>query len=357
MQEHFVVVIIFLTLFSFVLSMFWTPLLTHFLYKYKCWKKTVRTVAVDGRDASVTASFEKQNVNTPRMGGLLVWVTTLFIALLFFGLSFVFPSLENFNFMSRSQTWIPLFTLFTASLLGFVDDIYTIREGSGGESKNKGGGIRFRHRIALVSLIGLIAGSWMYAKLGWNTLHIPLYGDLVIGILFIPLFVFVLDVFFAGSVVDGIDGLSGGILSIIFSSFTVLAFVRGQYELAVFCGVVFGALLTFLWFNIPPARFYLGETGIMGLTVTLAVVAFFLDVVILLPLFAFIIVLEVVTNIMQLVSKRLRHGKKIFLAAPIHHHFQALGWPSHKVTMRFWLISAVMAMAGFVIALIDIRIL
>lgn len=349
--------ILFLTTLSFVVSMFWAPLLIHYLYKYKCWKKKIRTVACDGYGAPITAKIiERTNVRTPRMGGLLIWVTTIGFAFLFFFLSRLSDNvfLQNLNFLSRSQTWIPLFTLLAGAIIGLVDDLLSIR--GVGESSEKGGGIRYRHRLLLVSIVGLIGGLWMYVKLGWHTLNIPFFGDLDIGFLFIPLFILVLDVFFTGSNVDGVDGLSGGILGIVFSSFSILAFVRGQYDLAAFCAVVLGSILTFLWFNIPPARFYLGETGIISLITTLAVVAFFTDAVLLLPLFAFIILLEVVTTFLQLASKYFRRGKKIFLATPIHHHFQAKGWPDYKVTMRFWLISAVTAMMGLVIALFDLKI-
>jgi phospho-N-acetylmuramoyl-pentapeptide-transferase len=335
--------------------MAWTPLLTRYLYKHKCWKKKIRTVAVDGRPATVIAKIQEGEViHTPRMGGLLIWVTTTVLVFLFYGLSGISdtPYLQNFNFLSRSQTWIPVFTLFAASVIGLVDDIFAIQ--GVGESDPKGGGIRVRHRLLRVSLVGLVGALWMYFKLDWHTLHVPFWGDLDIGFLFIPLFILVMDIFFMGSVVDGIDGLSGGILAIVFATFSLLSFVRGQYDLAAFCAVIVGATITFLWFNIPPARFYLSETGIIGLGATLAVVSFFNDSVLLLPLFAIIIVLEVATNVLQLASKKLRNGKKIFLAAPIHHHFQAKGWPSYKVTMRFWLISALGAMVGLIIAILDV---
>jgi phospho-N-acetylmuramoyl-pentapeptide-transferase len=349
------IIILTLSTLSFLVSMAWTPLLSKYLYKYKCWRKKIKTIAVDGAPAILTARIEeKTDIRTPRMGGLLIWVTTAFLALVFFLLN-RFVGVGGFDFVSRSQTWIPLFTLVSGSIIGFIDDWYAISEDS--ESISKGGGIRFRHRLALVSLVGLIGGSWLYFKLGWNSIHIPLNGELFLGALFIPLFILVVDTLFIGSVIDGIDGLSGGILSIIFGVFSVLSFARGQYELAAFCSVIFGSLLTFLWYNIPPARFYMGETGMIGLTTTLAVVAFFTDSVFLLPLTASVIVAEVATDFLQLASKRLRHGKKIWLAAPIHHHFQAKGWPSPKVTMRFWLISGVTAMIGLVIALIDLRLI
>ncbi len=351
---HLIQILLLSTL-SFAIAMAWTPFLTHYLYQYKCWKKKIRTVTVDGRAAEITAKIEETtNVHTPRMGGLLIWVTTFFVTMTVFFLSSItsFPWLQDLNFFTRSQTWIPLFTLIMGSLIGLGDDLFTIYQH--GESAEKGAGIRFRHRLFLVSLVGLIGGVWLYSKLGWNSIHIPFDQDIIIGWLFVPLFILVVDFFFLGTNIDGIDGLSGGMFAILLATFSVLAYARGQYDLASFCGVVFGATLAFLWFNIPPARFYMGETGMIGLTTTLAVVAFFTDSVLLLPVIAFMIFLYVVTTFLQLASKYLRHGKKIFLAAPIHHHFQALGWPSYKVTMRFWLISAVTAIFGLIFALVDV---
>ena len=158
-------------------------------------------------------------------------------------------------------------------------------------------------------------------------------------------------VLFSSSVVDGIDGLAGGVFAAAFAAYGGIAFFRGQVDLAAFCAVILGSLLAFLWFNIPPARFYMGESGTLGLTTTLAVVAFLTDSVAVLPIIGFVLVIEVASNIIQFASKRFR-GKKVFLIAPIHHHFEALGWPPYKVTMRFWVISMVTAMVGIAVALI-----
>ena len=130
-----------------------------------------------------------------------------------------------------------------------------------------------------------------------------------------------------------------------------IAFFQQQIDLAAFLGVIGGALLAFLWYNIPPARFYLSETGMLGLTVLITVVAFLTKAVIVLPIIAFPLVVTAGSDIIQVASKRLR-GKKVFLAAPIHHHFEAKGWPHYKVTMRFWVVSVVTAVMGMVIHLI-----
>ena len=157
--------------------------------------------------------------------------------------------------------------------------------------------------------------------------------------------------------IDGIDGLAGGIFSTAFMAYAGIAFFQNQINLAAFSATLTGAILAFLWFNIPPARFWMTETGTMGLTLTLAVIAFMTDTsgngygVAALPVIAFPLVVTVLSNIIQVASKKLR-GKKVFRIAPLHHHFEAIGWPSYKVTMRYWIISIVCAILGMTIALI-----
>jgi len=358
MDNFTLIKILFLTSLSFIVAFAWAPILTHYLYKYKIWKKEVRTVTIDNRPAPIFSKLHKhKEVGTPRMGGLLIWVTTLFVALLFFVLSRIYQTdiTHGLNFLTRSQTWLPLFTLVAASFIGLVDDLLVACAFGRrrGESKKKGGGIRFRHRLFLVTIIGLIGGWWFFSKLEWDFIHIPFIGDFGVGFLFIPFFVLVMLALFGSCVMDGLDGLSGGVFSIIFGAYTILCLTRGQFELATLCGVIAGSTLAFLWFNIPPARFYMSETGILGLTTTVAVVAFFTNTVFLLPLFCFIPFITVLSDIIQLTSKKLRNGKKVFLAAPIHHHFEAMGWPAYKVTMRFWVVSSVTAVLGVALAILD----
>jgi phospho-N-acetylmuramoyl-pentapeptide-transferase len=255
--------------------------------------------------------------------------------------------LEKLNFLTRSQTWLPLFALISASLLGLVDDIAQVI----GKGKYIGGGLSLKKRLLLVALIGLVGGWWFYFKLGWNTLHIPGFGDIYIGIWYLPLFVLVMMATYSGGVIDGLDGLAGGTFASIFAAFSAIAFYRGQIDLAAFCIVIVGAILAFLWFNIPPARFYMGETGILGLCATLTVVAFLTDSVLVLPIIGFLLVVESASVILQLLSKKFRK-KKLFLAAPLHHHFEAKGWPHYKITMRFWIVGVVMAIIGVAIRLL-----
>ena len=331
-------------------AIFWCPLLTNFLYKNKLWKKSARQKAISGEDATVFNNLHKEKeVGTPRMGGLLIWITVVFIAFLFFILSIVFPKswVAQFNFLSRSETWLPIFTLIIASFVGLIDDILVVK----GWGKYIGGGISFKKRLLIVVLIGLIGSIWFYQKLGWDTVFIPFVGDVSIGLWYIPLFILITVACWSGGIIDGLDGLAGGTFASIFGAFTIVSFSMGKIDLAAFCAVISGTLFAFLWYNIPPARFYMGETGILGLTTVLAVIAFLTDSVYVLPVIAGLLVIEVLSVIIQLLSKKFRK-KKVFLSTPIHHHFEALGWPSYKVTMRAWIIGVVLAFIGVALRLL-----
>lgn len=335
---------------SFFIAVALTPLLTHFLYKYKLWRKEARTMAPDGSPTPIFQELHKvREVSAPRMGGVLIWFTTLFVAALFLILAAAtdISIFDKFNFVSRNQTWLPLFTLLAASLIGLFDDVLQVfRRGS-----YVAGGLTFRVRVGMVFIIALIGAYWFYFRLDERFLFVPGVGEVFIGLWFIPLFVLVMLAAFSTSVIDGLDGLAGGVFASIFAAYGGIAFFQNQIDLAAFSAVLLGSLLAFLWFNIPPARFYMGETGILGLTTTLTVVAFLTDSVIVLPIIAIVPAFVALSVIIQLLSKRFR-GKKVFLIAPIHHHFEALGWPHYKVTMRFWVISFVFAIIGMVIAFI-----
>ena len=334
---------------SFVLAFWLTPILTHFLYKYKLWRKEIRTKSIDNKELFFFKKFHSEKeVHVPRFGGLLIWTSVLILTLLFFLLSKIdIWWFEKLNFLSRSQTWLPLFALIAASLVGLLDDVLQVLK----KGKYIGGGLGLKYRLTLVTLIGLIGAYWFYYKLGYSTIHIPGNGDFFIGIWYIPLFVLIMLATYSGGVIDGLDGLAGGAFAVIFAAFSGIALFNGQVDLAAFCAVIAGAILAFLWFNIPPARFYMGETGMLGLCCALTVVAFLTDSILVLPIIGFLLVIESGSVIIQLLSKKFRK-KKVFLASPIHHHFEAKGWPHSKITMRFWVIGVVMAIIGLAIRLL-----
>ena len=348
---------------GFLFALVLTPKLINILYTHKLWRKSVRQEAMGGGGLPIFKKFHQEGeIKTPRFGGILIWAIPPFLALLFFLLAKTGnPFLENLNFLSRSQTWLPLATLIMASGVGFLDDIVQVIVSPQNAflrsiwtkiGKYTAGGLSLKLRFSLVFLIGATGAWWFFAKLGIDTIFIPGFGDVFLGFFMIPFFILVMLATYSGGVIDGIDGLSGGTFASIFTAYGLIAFAQGQIDLATFCFAIVGAILAFLWFNIPPARFYMGETGIMGLTATLTVVAFLTDSVAVLPIIAILLVAESASVIIQVGSKKLRHGKKVFLAAPIHHHFEGMGWPSVKVTMRFWIIGIVAAFIGVAIRLL-----
>ena len=336
---------------AFFLGLFLTPVATHFFYKYKMWKKYSRSAAV------VNADFQKINggkdeLKTPRVGGIIIWVSVLIVSLIFYFIAIIFSSenAEKMNFLSRNQTLIPLFTLVIGSLIGLWDDLIQIY-GTGRFARDDKSWRKWK--VVLVTLISLLIGVWFYYKLGMVAVHIPFVGEMYLGILIIPFFIVVALATFSGGVIDGIDGLSGGVLASIFAAYSAIAYANNQINIAAFSAVITGAILAFLWYNIPPARFYMGETGIMGLTITLATLAFLTDSVFILPIVALPLVLTSLSVILQIGSKKIRGGKRLFRLAPLHHHFEAIGWSSYKVTMRFWILSVVFAIIGIILAVIS----
>ncbi|MDP3900111.1 MAG: phospho-N-acetylmuramoyl-pentapeptide-transferase [bacterium] len=344
-MEVFVIVkILFLTTLSAIIAVAWTPLLTHFLYKYKLGKSI--------RSEGLTPVFNKLHIHktgTPTMGGLIIWVTVLILILGFYYASLIFTSdfFAQMNFLSQRQTLLPLGALVATALVGLFDDILDVRS-------HGRGGLNIKHRLLIYTLIALAGALWFFFKLDWTVIQIPFYGFVDIGSWSILLFIFVIvGTAFSVNEIDGLDGLSGGTLLTAFGAYGAIAFFNGKFDLAALCGVIIGALIAFLWFNIKPARFYMGDTGAMSLGVTLGMIAILTNQIFLLPMIGFLFVVESFSVIIQVVSKKFRNGKKIFLSAPIHHHLEALGWPEYKIVMRFWLISGVTAAIGLIIFLID----
>jgi phospho-N-acetylmuramoyl-pentapeptide-transferase len=242
---------------------------------------------------------------------------------------------------------LPLFALVASGIIGAIDDLLNVR----GIGPNRCG-LAFRYKFFLYLIIAALGAWWFYFKLGWDVFHVPGLGDIFLGWWYIPLFIAVI-IFMAFSVnqTDGLDGLAGGTLAIAYSAYGFIALADGKVALAAFCGTIVGALLAFLWFNVYPARFFMGDTGSMALGATLGIIAFLTNQVAVLPIIGFVFFLEALSTMIQLFSKKFFH-KKVFLSAPIHHHLEALGWPETKVTMRFWIIAAAMSVIGLMIALI-----
>lgn len=346
MLEFYLIKVLFFTTIAFILAASLTPLVTHFLYKYKLGKK-IR----NNGETPIFSQLHAAKEGTPTMGGILIWGTLLALILFFSLLANLFPDsiFEHLNFLTRSETLLPLGALIIAAMIGLFDDWLDVR----GKGVLGGGGLKLRHRLFIFILIAIVGALWFYFKLDWTVFHIPFFGNFEIGAWYIPLFIFIIvATSFSVNETDGLDGLAGGTLLAAFLSFAVIAFAQGRYDLATFCGVLIGALVAFLWFNIPPARFYMGDTGSMSLGVTLGIIAMLTNSALLLIPIGIIFVGESLSVLIQIFSKRV-FKKKVFLSAPIHHHFQAVGWTEAKVVMRFWIIAAIGAVIGLMIFLLD----
>ncbi len=342
---------------AFCVGIFITPAITSFLYKKEMWKKKSGKIAPDGRATPIFNELHKnKEVGTPKMGGVVIWLSALITILGIWILAKFFPgqTVSKLVFLSRGQTWIPLATLLLGAFIGLIDDYMDVK----GNGDHIAGGLSLKKRLLVVGAIGLLCASWFYFKLEVSAIGLPFGGSLSLGIFFIPFFMAIMLAVYSSGVIDGLDGLAGGIFATIFSAYAVIAYNQQQINLSAFCMLIVGSILAFLWFNIPPARYYMSETGSMALTITLAVVAFMTDSlgggygVLVLPIIALPLVITSLSVILQLLSKKIRNGKKIFKVAPIHHHFEAIGWPASKVVMRFWIIGVICAISGVVLALL-----
>ncbi len=328
-----------------------TPVITHYLYKYRVWKKRPGKTALDGSEAVEFNKIDRgREGHVPRMGGIVIWASVFLATGVLFMCSRLFPGsiFGKLDFLSRDQTWIPLSTLLVGGVVGFINDLLDVRE----EAR----GIPLNIRLFVVTALSGAIGWWFYAKLGVSAIGIPFFGSVPTDGLIVPLFILVSLVLYASGVIDGIDGLSGGVFASVFSAFAIIAFSQNQINLAAFCAAMTGGLLAFLWFNIPPARFWMTETGTMGITLTIATVAFLANLkgegrgIAALPIVGALLFATVASNILQVTWKRL-FRRKLFKIAPLHHHFESIGWPGYKVTMRYWVLSIIFAFSGVLVAL------
>jgi len=352
---------------TFLIGILITPALTDVFYKYKLWKKVARKDNKIDDDAPVnkfgvrpddiSAEFQKINnhheeIKTPRVGGIVIWLSIVLCAGILFLLAEFFPNVatQKINFVSKNQTLLPFIALILGAIWGLADDLMCSFIIKGKFANGFPGSLMF----SFVGTVGLLFGAWFFLKLEISSVYIPLLNTtLELGWLFIPFFILVTLGVFSSGVIDGIDGLAGGVMATVFASYATIAFFQNQIDIAAFSAVVAGAILAFLWFNIPPARFYMGETGMLALTLTLTVIAFLTDQVLLLPIIGFPLFFTSLSSFLQIISKKLYGPNgRIFRVAPVHHHFEAIGWSRAKITMRYWIISVVFAISGIVIALL-----
>lgn len=322
-----------LSVVAFVVAMALTPVYTDLAYRYKFWKKQ-RVTSTTGEKLLVFVKLheEKFKRNIPTMAGV-IGVLAIIIVTLFINLD-------------RAQTWLPLAALIGGGIVGLIDDVINIRGQGTGVA-----GLRSSVKFLMITALGLVLGWWFFQNIGVDAIHIPFVGDLALGWAIIPVFAFaVVATGNAVNISDGLDGLAGGLLAASFGAFGLIALLQGQFMLAGFCFTVVGALLAYLWFNIYPARFFMGDVGSFAFGTSLGVVAMMTNTFFLIPVIGILFVVEAGSSAIQIFSKRV-FKRKVFISAPIHHHLEAKGWPETKVTMRFWVIGAVAAFIGVVMAL------
>jgi phospho-N-acetylmuramoyl-pentapeptide-transferase len=324
---------------GFVVSMLLTPIYTKIAYRKRWWKQ-IRENAVTGEKAPIFHRLHaaKHKRNIPTMGGLIIVITVAVITLVL-------------N-LDRNQTWLPLLSFVLFGALGLVDDVSNVFFLADGR-----GGLKPRTQLVLLILLAAVSASWFYFKLGYHLIHIPAVGNFSIGWLYIPLIIgVVVSTAKAVSVTDGLDGLAGGLLTTAFGAYTVIAYFQHSYGIAGFCATIVGVMMTYTWFNIYPARFFMGQTGSTALGAVLGLIAVLTNAVVVLPIIGGVFVIEAGSSTLQIFSKKFLH-RKIFLSAPIHHHFEAIGWPETKVTMRLWVVGQALGVVGLVLGLLGNHIL
>ena len=319
---------------AFLLSMVLTPLYTTFAYKHKLWKRQ-KTVDVTGKKLTVMNKLHADKIKRhfPTMAGVIFLISVPVVTILS-------------GCLDRGETWLVLAAYVGGGLIGFIDDSINLF------GKNAAAGLRAPVKFAMITILGAFLGWFFAVKLGWTSIQIPYVGAFDIGIpAMIALFTFaVVATGNAVNISDGMDGLAGGLAMLAYGSYGIIALLQEQWYLAGFCFIVLGALLSYIWFNVYPARFMMGDTGSFALGAGLGVVAMMTNSFLLLPIIGALFVIEAGSSLIQIVAKKLFH-KKLFISAPLHHHLQAKGWEESKITMRFWVIGGVLAMLGVFLAM------
>ena len=335
------------TALTFILTLLLTPVYLKVAKRFKLGKQ-IRVDALSGEKAAFFNEMHAKKTGTPTMGGIIMWGSVILIILL--SRLLAFAGILQHSLLQRGLVYLPLATLVVVGLLGAVDDWFNIR-GIGGSK-----GIKAKPKFFLLALFAAIGAWWFFYKLGFSHIHIPRLGDFQIGLWYIPLFILVIvSTANAVNITDGLDGLAGGLLILAYATFGVIAFAKGQLMLSIFCGLMIGSLMAYLWNNVPPALYYMGDTGALAYGATLGVIAMMIDSLVVLIIVGAIFIVETLSVIIQLVSKKF-FKKKVFLVAPLHHHFEKKGWGEAKITMRFWILGAMLGIIGLIVGLLGMGI-
>ncbi|MDD3302634.1 MAG: phospho-N-acetylmuramoyl-pentapeptide-transferase [Candidatus Gracilibacteria bacterium] len=334
---------------TFLIGYLITPTYINFLRKLK-FGQQIREEALIGK-AIEFFKLHKDKVGTPTMGGAII----LFIIFLMVLGSVILQKsgFINNSLVNQKETYLSLFTLATVGFLGGIDDYMNIK----GVGKK---GLSARFKMFRLIVFALLGGYWFYYKLGWNlvdfegnylrTLRIPFGQTIELGVFFIPFFIFIITAT-ANSVniTDGLDGLAGGLLLFAYSVYAYITYDQGLFLLSTLCLVIIGALLSFLWYNVKPANFYMGDVGSLSLGANLGIIAILTNTISVFLIVSAIFIFETISVIIQITSKKLRNGKKVFRIAPFHHHLEAIGWKEETIVFRLWLVGIILSVLGVIV--------
>jgi len=335
-------------LFSFAVTLVAAIPFIDLLYRLKFQRQREAQKDIFGHFTSIVNRLHGWKVGTPNAGGILIILTTIILSAIFYKLV---PGYEirtrafGFNWTSL----ILYLTLVSFGLLGFYDDIRKFY----GLKQSGVWGLRIRYKVLLQFILAVFLGYLLYTKMHLQAVQVPFFDfDVQLGYLYI---IWAATVIFATTnavnITDGLDGLATGLTIISLVAFWFLSSFSHFNDVGLFIAVMVGSLLAFLYFNIYPARVWLGDTGALALGGMLAVIALMIDASLVLPFIGLVFVIEGASSLLQIFTKG-AFKKRIFIAAPLHHHFEARGWDETKVTMRFWLAGAIFAFVGLFIALL-----
>ena len=334
-------------LFSFGIAMILVSPVDRLIRKLKVGKH------IEKEAAPIFSQMHAAKEGTPVMAGIIIWGAVCLSVFFLWLCSLLFDGFwSQVNILDRSQTYLPLAGFIIAALIGAADDIIGIFKIKGKK------GLSVKQRLFLYAGVGFLAAWWFAAKLHWDVLHVPFIGNMFIGIWGYAAFVFfiVIATSHSTNITNGLDGLAEGVSLITLICLMVVAFAYGRYDLAAFTASIIGSLVAFLWFNIYPARFFMGDTGSMSLGVVIALIALKTNTGLFIPFFSFILIVESLSVLLQTFSKKV-FKKKIFISTPIHHHFEAKGWLEPQITMRFWIVSGIAAVFGLIFFFVDLLLL
>lgn len=317
---------------SFFLAVVWGSPLIRLLKAYSLGKQ----IRID------EPTKHRVKMGTPTMGGVMIIGPVLIITI---GLNLA--ALMGNTLIGRSIL-VPMGTLLTFGILGALDDLAGIR------GARKGEGLSARQKFLVQGILAFVIACALHFVLDLRSIAIPLVPTKIdIGLLYIPIAMFFIVGFSnAVNLTDGLDSLAGWTSAIAFACYGVIAFLQGQAYLVVFCFTMVGALLAFLWYNAHPAELFMGDTGALALGATLAVVALMTGQWLLLPLIGLVFVAEALSVIIQVAYFKWTRGKRVFKMAPLHLHFELLGWSETQVVQRFWLVALLAGMLGIALALL-----